>query len=441
MVAFLASSVDKSTFPSVFTLPIPPFIDTSSASFPSTEQLDNLNKPTLSSTQTTFINTLSTPATSQSFPSGHTPISYRSPPLRTVHPTLIASSPIVSSLPAPISPQLSSSTILILVMHIFARYAQPEHIQFSLDELRNMIMEMLSDGDLMLTVSHNIIEKDLTAQKLDVQNNGRLAPPENGLKNPISSFTQREYTTKQRNEKNISDQQDYPQDVSGLSKRTGRKQRQKRAHIQLRFRNSYSSTLPTDGPNDHRQSTPPHFLEAGTTRLNLPQTLILRETANFGVVYEGRSKGCKIPSTLHYSQHSFSVHSHHFLIQHTLLATSVAVPERLHYTQTHHPQHDAELDNLVTGVALLLPIDCPRKKERMDRAQPNQTRFTDMKSTPANDRFQISLWPTLETRGASSFVVEVIGKLGKRKKDEDKKKEEEYNLLNTNIKLIHPLLM
>ncbi|KAK2954615.1 hypothetical protein BLNAU_10466 [Blattamonas nauphoetae] len=364
MVAFLASSVDKSTFPSVFTLPIPPFIDTSSASFPSTEQLENLNKPTLSSTQTTFINTLSTPATSQSFPSGHTPISYRSPPLRTVHPTLIASSPIVSSLPAPISPQLSSSTILILVMHIFARYAQPEHIQFSLDELRNMIVEMLSDGDLMLTVSHNIIEKDLTAQKLDVQNNGRLAPPEN------------------------------------------------------------------DGPNDHRQSTPPHFLEAGTTRLNLPQTLILRETADFGV-----------PSPLHYSQHSFSVHSHHFLIQHTLLTTSVAVPERLHYTQTHHPQHDAELDNLVTGVALLLPIDCPRKKERMDRAQPNQTRFTDMKSTPANDRFQISLWPTLETRGASSFVVEVIGKLGKRKKDEDKKKEEEYNRLNTNIKLIHPLLM
>ncbi|KAK2943336.1 hypothetical protein BLNAU_21761 [Blattamonas nauphoetae] len=276
MVAFLASSVDKSTFPSVFTLPIPPFIDTSSASFPSTEQLDNLNKPTLSSTQTTFINTLSTPATSQSFPSGHTPISYRSPPLRTVHPTLIASSPI-------------------------------------------------------------------------------------------------------------------------------------------------------------RQSTPPHFLEAGTTRLNLPQTLILRETADFGVVYEGRSKGCKIISgaAIQSSHPSpllptlVSVHSHHFLIQHTLLATSVAVPERLHYTQTHHPQHDAELDNLVTGVALLLPIDCPRKKERMDRAQPNQTRFTDMKSTPANDRFQISLWPTLETRGASSFVVEGIGKLGKRKKDEDKKKEED----------------
>ncbi|KAK2946938.1 hypothetical protein BLNAU_18162 [Blattamonas nauphoetae] len=433
MVAFLASSVDKSTFPSVFTLPIPPFIDTSSASFPSTEQLENLNKPTLSSTQTTFINTLSTPATSQSFPSGHTPISYRSPPLRTVHPTLIASSPIVSSLPAPISPQLSSSTILILVMHIFARYAQPEHIQFSLDELRNVIVEMLSDGDLMLTVSHNIIEKDLTAQKLDVQNNGRLAPPENGLKNPISSFTQREYTTKQRNEKNISDQQDYPQDVSGLSKRTGRKQRQKRAHIQLRFRNSYSSTLPTDGPNDHRQSTPPHFLEAGTTRLNLPQTLILRETADFGVSNPAIHSPllptlvfCSLPPLPHPTYAP---------------PTSVAVPERLHYTQTHHPQHDAELDNLVTGVALLLPIDCPRKKERMDRAQPNQTRFTDMKSTPANDRFQISLWPTLETRGASSFVVEVIGKLGKRKKDEDKKKEEEYNLLNTNIKLIHPLLM
>ncbi|KAK2940400.1 hypothetical protein BLNAU_24694 [Blattamonas nauphoetae] len=310
MVAFLASSVDKSTFPSVFTLPILPFIDTSSASFPSTEQLDNLNKPTLSSTQTTFINTLSTPATSQSFPSGHTPISYRSHPLRTVHPTLIASSPIT----------VRTTT-----------YPTHSHLRFV------KLADCRRDSPLPRT-SWKLAQPDSTSHK-----HSSFAKP------PILEWFTKEEARDAR----------YP--------------------IQ--------------------------------------------------------------PSTLHYSQHSFSVHSHHFLIQHTLLATSVAVPERLHYTQTHHPQHDAELDNLVTGVALLLPIDCPRKKERMDRAQPNQTRFTDMKSTPANERFQISLWPTLETRGASSFVVEVIGKLGKRKKDEDKKKEEEYNLLNTNIKLIHPLLM
>ncbi|KAK2957803.1 hypothetical protein BLNAU_7237 [Blattamonas nauphoetae] len=43
--------------------------------------------------------------------------------------------------------------------------------------------------------------------------------------------------------------------------------------------------------------------------------------------------------------------------------------ERLHDTQTHHTQHDAELDDLVTGVEPLLPIDCPQKMERMDRSQ------------------------------------------------------------------------
>ncbi|KAK2960018.1 hypothetical protein BLNAU_4901 [Blattamonas nauphoetae] len=42
--------------------------------------------------------------------------------------------------------------------------------------------------------------------------------------------------------------------------------------------------------------------------------------------------------------------------------------ELLH-TQTHHTLHDADLDAFVTGVEPLLPIDCERKKGRMDHAQ------------------------------------------------------------------------
>ncbi|KAK2950752.1 hypothetical protein BLNAU_4897 [Blattamonas nauphoetae] len=160
MVTFLTSSVDESTFSSIFMLPNPPFIDISSASFPSAEQQDNLNTPTSSSTPTTLINTLSTTATLHALRSAHTSTSFRSPPLETDHQTLIASSPIISSLPAPISPQLSSPTLLFLVMHIYATYAQPEHIQFSLDELRNMIIEVLSDGQLIRTLSHKILEKN-----------------------------------------------------------------------------------------------------------------------------------------------------------------------------------------------------------------------------------------------------------------------------------------
>ncbi|KAK2943185.1 hypothetical protein BLNAU_21913 [Blattamonas nauphoetae] len=159
-ITFLTSSVDKSTFPSIFTLPIPHSIDTSSASLPSDEPLDNLNKPPLSSTPATFFYTLSTTVTSHALRSAHPSTSFRSPPLHTDHSTLIASSPIISSLPAPISPQLSSPTLLFLVMHIYATYAQPEHIRFSLDELRKLMIEVLSDEALMRTLSHNILEKN-----------------------------------------------------------------------------------------------------------------------------------------------------------------------------------------------------------------------------------------------------------------------------------------
>ncbi|KAK2941764.1 hypothetical protein BLNAU_23312 [Blattamonas nauphoetae] len=58
-----------------------------------------------------------------------------------------------------------------------------------------------------------------------------------------------------------------------------------------------------------------------------------------------------------------------FLVQHFTRRSECLCRQKDFTSRKHHALHDAELDTLVTGVDSLLPIDCPRKKERMEHAQ------------------------------------------------------------------------